>query len=183
MKKLGCIMLALMLLFSAAACGSKSETKIANQTVNNSQTVQDLLSGAENEAENGKDTAPKGPARCISTTPYTGELDIDLTTLNSTMVYSTVNEMVNKPDDYLGKIVKMEGAFSIYQTEEKTYFACLIADAMACCSQGIEFELNGDFQYPAEYPELGADITVIGSFDTYYEGEYQYFQLTDATMV
>ena len=79
--------------------------------------------------------------------------------------------------------MKMNGAFSIYQTEERNYYACIIADATACCSQGIEFVLDGDFAYPEDYPELGTNVTIIGTFDTYMEGEYQYCQLIDAQMI
>lgn len=52
----------------------------------------------------------------------------------------------------------------------------------ACCAQGMEFILKGDYQYPEDYPELGEEITVTGVFDTYQEGEFEYCTLRDATM-
>ena len=183
-KRIVYMALALILLFTATACGSKEEVKVGNQTLNNSQTVQELLDGAEDGASGETaDDAPANTARCVTTKPYDGELDVDLTTLTSTMVYSEVYNMVTTPKDYEGKIVKMNGAFSIYQTEERNYYACIIADATACCSQGIEFVLDGDFAYPEDYPELGTNVTIIGTFDTYMEGEYQYCQLIDAQMI
>ena len=112
------------------------------------------------------------------------KIDVDLTQLSSTMVYSEVYNMLNKPDGYKGKTVKMNGAFSVYEDEAtgNVYLACIIADATACCSQGIEFVLAGNHKYPDDYPELGSDITVVGTFGTYNEGEYTYCQLSDATL-
>ncbi len=111
--------------------------------------------------------------------------DVDLTVLSSTMVYTEVYNMVTTPENYLGKTVKMAGTFSIYHDEkaDKYYFACLIADATACCSQGIEFVLKGEHSYPKDYPKVGSEITVIGSFNTYKENEIVYCQLTDAEFV
>lgn len=110
--------------------------------------------------------------------------DVDLTALSATMVYSEVYNMTVTPDDYLGKTVKMNGSFSIYQDPDtgKNYYACIIADATSCCSQGIEFVLEGDCSYPEDYPELGEEITVSGVFDTYEEDGYTYCQLIDAKM-
>lgn len=114
----------------------------------------------------------------------TGEVDVDLTSLSSTMVYSEVYNMMVSPESYLGKTVKMNGAFAVYEDEEtgKIYYACVIADATACCSQGIEFVLGGNYSYPADYPELGTEITVTGEFGTYVEGGITYCQLTGAEM-
>lgn len=98
-----------------------------------------------------------------------GPADVDLTELSSTMVYSEVYNMVNTPDDYLGKTVKMNGvAASFYdEAEKETYHACIIKDATACCSQGIEYVLEGAGSGKGEYPADGDEITVTGTFQTY----------------
>ena len=98
--------------------------------------------------------------------------------------------MMTAPEDYIGKTVRMKGQFALYQATDangqpvpdQIYFACVIADATACCQQGLEFVLAGDVRYPDDYPELGTDITVVGEFQTYMEGEYQYCHLIDSTM-
>lgn len=112
------------------------------------------------------------------------DVDVDLTKLSATMVYAEVSNMMTDPDAYLGKTVRMSGSFAVYHDDAsgKNYFACLIADATACCSQGIEFVRKDAAGYPDDYPEPGAPITVTGVFDTYYEGEYLYCTLTDAVM-
>ena len=94
------------------------------------------------------------------------------------------NDVYINLNDYIGKTVKMNGSFSVYEDEEtgKVYFACYIADATACCSQGIEFTLSGEHVYPDDYPEVGSEIVVQGIFETYEENGYLYCQLKDAVM-
>ena len=93
--------------------------------------------------------------------------DIDLTRISSTMVYSIVYQMVTDPQKYTGKTIKMKGIFSSYVDEEtnRRFFGCVIKDALACCSQGLAFELAKPRKYPSEYPSEGASITIIGTFE------------------
>lgn len=93
--------------------------------------------------------------------------DIDLTRMSSTMVYSIVYQMVTDPQKYTGKTIKMKGIFSSYVDEEtnRRFFGCVIKDALACCSQGLAFELAKPRKYPNEYPSEGASITIIGTFE------------------
>jgi curli biogenesis system outer membrane secretion channel CsgG len=109
-------------------------------------------------------------------------IDVDLTQMSSTMIYSEVQNMMLKPADYVGKTVRMQGAFSVSEIGENRYFACIIKDATACCAQGIEFDWAGDHSYPADYPKDGSDITVTGEFTTYNEGQQQYCQLKNAEL-
>ena len=117
-------------------------------------------------------------------------VDVDLTALSSTMVYAEVFNMMMNPNDYVGKTVKMHGAFGIGYSykddgtmdENTLVYACVIADATACCSQGIEFVLSGEHTYPDDYPELGSEITVVGTFATYEEYSMLFCTLTDAVM-
>ena len=90
--------------------------------------------------------------------------------------------MLTYPDKYVGMKVRMRGPFAVYETEERNYFAVIITDATACCSQGIEFLLTDDPPYPSGYPESGTEITVTGIFHTYFEGPMSYPELYDATM-
>ena len=84
-----------------------------------------------------------------------------------------------------GKTVKIKGLFATY-CEESTgvnYFACIVQDATACCSQGIEFSLAGDYTYPQDYPKEGEEITVVGVFDTYKEVNSEYIVLKNAMII
>lgn len=109
----------------------------------------------------------------------TTTVDVDLTALNSTMVYAEVYQMMTVPEDYLGKTVKMQGNFSVYEDEEinERYFACIIADATACCQQGLEFIPKSEFVYPKDFPEEGEDILVVGEFETYTAGDRVFCRL------
>lgn len=157
MKKLLCVLLIALTLIPLAACGHE-------------------------------DTAQKPAAEDAE---GTAALDIDLTALSGIMAYSEVNSMISFPDNYIGKTVKMQGQFNIYQvTDEngafipdKMFFACMIADATACCAQGLEFALAGEPVYPDEYPELGAEITVVGTFEWYEEDGCRYYRLGNASFV
>ena len=139
------------------------------------------------EEEKGENSAGKDGSEAVSEPQAVvagGPVDVDLSVLSGTVVYAEVYNMTTAPEKYLDKTVRMRGNFSIYEDETtgKKYFACLIADATACCSQGIEFILAGEHSYPADYPKLGEEITVAGVFDTYFENGYQYCQLINAVM-
>ena len=112
-------------------------------------------------------------------------IDVDLTSLSSTMVYSEVYNMMGSPEEYVGKKVKMEGTYAMYHddTTDKDYFACIIQDATACCQQGMEFQLTDDYKYPDDYPKQDSNITVVGVFDTYDEADGTYCTLKNAKLV
>lgn len=111
-----------------------------------------------------------------------GDVDVDLTKLSSTMVYSEVYNMMYTPENYIGKTVKMSGMFVAYtnQDESQYYPAVIIADATACCSQGLEFVLEGNPSYPEGYSEMETEITVVGTFETYVEDGNTYCRLKNA---
>jgi exonuclease VII large subunit len=90
--------------------------------------------------------------------------------------------MVMQPDQYLGQTVRVRGNFSYFQdpVTMKEYFAVIIADAAACCAQGIEFVWRGEHRYPDDYPPLETEMTVTGEFGTYEENGFTYLQLRNA---
>ena len=111
------------------------------------------------------------------------DIDIDLTKLDSNMIYAQVYDMVYNGDNYLGKKVKVKGPFSYFKEDDgREFFAVLVSDATACCSQGIEFVLTGEHKYPADYPAIGQTITVTGEFSYYKEDYAVYCQLLNAEM-
>ncbi|MBR0141357.1 MAG: hypothetical protein IJM19_03825 [Ruminococcus sp.] len=113
------------------------------------------------------------------------QVDVDLTVLNSTMIYGQVYEMIYNTDEYTGKGVKVKGPFSYYKDPNtgNEYFSVTVSDISACCSQAVEFVLKGEKKYPDDYPELNTEITVVGNFNCYKEGVYTYCQLTDAEIL
>ncbi len=164
-KKMFCLTICLLITLAFSACGNNSST--------DGDTEKEAASVVETEAQ-----------EMDKIQSDTKGIDVDLTTLSSTMVYSEVYNMMSEPDDYLGKTIKMDGSFAVFHNEEtdKYYYACIIQDATACCSQGLEFELNGDYKYPDDYPAEGENVCVVGTFDVYEEGGNSYCVLRKATM-
>ena len=158
-----------------------SESEITEKTTAASSESEITEETAEKETEADDDTADS-TATEESESAACAEPDLDLTGFDSNMVYATVYDMMFNGDNYLGQIIKARGSFGYYKAEEtgKEYFAILISDASACCSQGIEFVLDGDHTYPDDYPALGSDLTVTGEFDYYTEGRGIYIQLLHA---
>ena len=187
MRKLTSVLLLLSIL-TLTACQSSgtSSHNIANQTTG----VADILASATASSE----VTSEATTETEETNPYDIEarlangaegVDIDLTVLSANMVYSEVFCMVYEPDEYIGKIIKMEGTF-IYYYDEATgneYFACIIKDATQCCAQGIEFVPTSDYTYPDDFPADGEPICVIGTFDKYEENGNTYLTLRDSVLV
>lgn len=137
--------------------------------------------GNEKNQQNTSTLQTETQAEIINKDP---SVDVDLTALSSTMVYAEVYNMMTAPEDYIGKTVKMTGSFIVYTDPNtgKNYYSCIITDALACCSQGIEFVLSGEYNYPEDYPEIESEITVKGEFQTYEEEGYYYLNLINASL-
>ena len=153
-----------------AACGNKTIATGTTETSPASATASENQTKAEKQAKT--DINAKA----------SDSIDVDLTQMSSTMIYSEVQNMMMTPEDYEGKTVKATGTFSVAKVGDNRYFACVIKDATACCSQGLEFKWAGNHSYPADYPEQGADITVTGEFSTYMEGTQKYCELKNAAL-
>ena len=187
MKKLICLLFAVIITLVAVGCsGNSAENKTSKS---NGKGVADILSSAAETQPTtvGKATAPAtvAPAANIKYPELDYDAEVDLTKLNSNMVYSEVAAMVSTPEKYIGKTVKMQGTFDVY-TDIKTgtyYYACLIKDATACCSSGIEFSWKGEHKFPDNFPSVGTPVTVGGIFETYAEGGKNYCRLKEADVV
>lgn len=99
-------------------------------------------------------------------------MDYDLTAMGSDMVYATVYEMMRDPASYVGKTIRISGQYysAFYEPSGRYYQFCIIADALGCCAQGMEFVWgDGSHVYPDEYPEPMSNVVVTGTFETYRE--------------
>lgn len=177
MKRIICLLMITAVIFTLAACsGSESKIDTTDVVSSKSESADSVIDSALEQAQ-----APSPTAGAKDTAAESADgVDVDLTAMSSTMVYSEVLNMQKTPEKYLGKVVKMKGPFSATEIDGNRYFACIIKDATACCSSGIEFEWAGDHSYPEDYPKENQEITVIGTFTTYMEGKNKYLQLKDA---
>lgn len=189
------LMIFLLLLFTACSSAEATESIDDSYEIVEEDKNEDLTENADTDIlddytnsdsldddTNSDNLADDTSSDSLDNNTDNSEIDVDLTTMSATMVFAEVYNMLVSPDYYVGKTVKMEGYLSIYQdpTTEKIYFAVVIEDATACCMQGIEFTLTDDYTYPDDYPDFWETVTVIGEFETYFEGESQYVQLKDA---
>lgn len=170
------------LLFSIASCANtghfnKKNNPIASLFETNESSEQ-LASNDENESSSSESSLSY---------PEYPDIDVDLTTMNATMVYSQVYNMVYEaPASYVNKIVKMRGPFIPLESTDPNYCypAILIQDATACCGNGVEFLLYGVPRCTMEggngYPLYNEEATIVGRFETYLEYGDVYVHLVDA---
>jgi hypothetical protein len=184
MKRLFCLLLVVCMMASLCACGKDSEKDARNDA---SSSNEESSASTESIPTPEDQQSPEESEQLQSSADG---VDVDLTVLSSTMVYSEVyNMLYNDPVHYFGKTVKAKGTFSIYQLvtdgvlqPDPVAYACIIADATACCAEGMEFVPEGDLTYPEDYPELGAEITVIGEFQSYEENGMTWYHLVNARL-
>lgn len=183
MKKINVIILSALLAYSLVACGNSSEEKASKE---DSQTntyasadISDDITAVDDiqlQEENPEEV------QSVAGDP---SVDVDLTVLSATLIYSEVFNMVTTPADYEGKTVKMEGTCNMYQDPDtgKKYYACIVQDATQCCSQGLEFVLDENTYTEDDYPKVGDDITIKGTFTTYQENGNTYLTMLDSTLI
>ena len=197
MKNVILMSMLLLAVIALAACGSKAsetqespaqeprsgaaaarpETPVDEAALMSGDAVMALAGAQAQQATEAAVEAPQTP-KADNDRP----IDLDLTTISGTVVYSQVYDMMLQPEAYLGQKIRMKGTFSYYQDPDtqQEYFAAVIADATACCAQGIEFVWKGEHTFPQDYPPLDTVITVTGIFGVYAENGYSYIQLTDS---
>ncbi len=193
MKQFLFVFLSLALLFSLTGCGNGQSA--SSKTKKASAGVADILEQGMSEANDNQESADieevaEGTDRDTAASAKNpavdyDHIDVDLTVLSATLVYSEVYNMMIVPEEYIGKTIKMKGPFSVYHDDyaNKDYFACIIQDATACCAQGMEFAPTDDYTYPDDFPAVDEEICVVGVFDTYEEGGCTYCTLRDATII
>ena len=103
--------------------------------------------------------------------------EIDLTKMSSTMVYSYVYNMISAPDDFIGQRFRIRGNYDeeYWDQTKLTYHYIVIADATACCAQGLEFVLTDP---DAAYPQVREEFEISGIFGTYTENGNLYIRIT-----
>ena len=106
---------------------------------------------------------------------------IDLAALNKTMMYAQVSDMIYNFDTYVGKSVRISGPLDVFTDDVvgQTHYVCLIEDATACCTQGIEFDFADK---EIKLPPKGSVVTVSGTFDTYMLDMFLYCVLRNAVL-
>lgn len=187
MKKILACIICLTLAFGVTACGKASDKDSNGDTK--------IISDAKNKQENSKSNtkkevskkevagdAGKGKSSKSKSKTNSNKIDVDLNNLNANVVYAQVFQMMTEPDKFIGKRIRMSGQFNVYAAQEGNpsgvteYYAIIIADAQACCQQGIEFVWPGH-TYPDGFPEVKSNASVTGIFEVYEENGKKYCRL------
>lgn len=187
MKKILACIICLTLAFGVTACGKASDKDSNGDTK--------IISDAKNKQENSKSNtkkevskkevagdAGKGKSSKSKSKTNSNKIDVDLNNLNANVVYAQVFQMMTEPDKFIGKRIRMSGQFNVYAAQDGNpsgvteYYAIIIADAQACCQQGIEFVWPGH-TYPEGFPEVKSNASVTGIFEVYEENGKKYCRL------
>lgn len=199
MRNLIKIILMIALLSMLVSCGSEEENTsegladateegISVDTEENEELETEDIQTEESDDSNQdvtQESSEEVDEYWVRTEDTEFSVDLDLTTLSATMVYAEVYNMFENVNDYVGKTIKMEGSFYVYEepTTGMIYFSVVIQDATACCAQGIEFVLEEEYTYPQDYPEIGTEVTVVGEFELYEEDGNMYCRLKDSQFI
>ena len=194
MKKLIKYMVLFLCILLMTGCSNKKS--VGGKNINTANSVNKINNENKDKTTDNENLSPsdelsKETESTIKDTEdiqkTKGIVDYDLTQMSSDLVYATVYQMMVTPEEYEGKMFRIDGNFyaTYYEATKKYYFYCLIQDATACCGQRMEFVWgDGTHIYPEEYPEDNAEIVVEGIFEAYREeGDGNlYCRLSDATL-
>ena len=162
MKYFILICIAMLLVLPGCRNGGSAGAPTGSKSVND-VLKEGMEKGASGESPR-KAAAETKPASGPSEEDRSGDVDIDLTAMSKTMMYSKVSDMLSSPENYIHKTVRMTGLLLAQMTNGKFYTFCIISDVTACCTQTMEFVLRDGFPKVA-IPESGSPVTVIGVFN------------------
>jgi len=108
---------------------------------------------------------------------------LDLTKISQGFAYEQVTSILQSPEEYIGKRIRVQGYFDIVHSDytNKDYYYCVVQDVTVCCQQGIEFIWDG-VHLKEDYPETKTDIVIEGKFGTYYEDGQAYHYIAAETL-
>ena len=168
MKKILCILLALVMLLSFAACsGNKGD---------------------------GTDTTAAQDAQASDTQEAAAAPDI---VFKEATYVTLINDVYNNPNNYLGKTIQIDGMYTLedFTSKNGKIYYYVYRQGPGCCGNdgsmcGFEFT-SADGTYPSYVPQSGDAnsahpwIKVTGVLEQYYEGEGDqktgpYFTLSNA---
>ena len=191
---IGIWLLAAVVLISG--CGKQTDN---GKGINNGKTVDKVIESQVKKEEQKKteestkeDTQKNDQQNTDTQTPESvqesvnapeASVDVDLSVMDSDMIYATVYQMMSDPEQYVGKTFRIAGKFYVTYDEmtKNQYYYCVIKDATECCAQGLEFVWgDGSHIYPDEYPTDGTEVVVDGTFELYMENDSRYCRLANA---
>lgn len=160
MKKMKLIILSVMILVYLSACESNNEKETKKDTEKtNQEDIQEVIKNTKEDDI------------------------IDLTKLSDSMVYAQLYVILTKPEEHLGKTIKIKGEYYevFNEVTNANNFYVITTDEAQCCQTGLEFVIkNESIEYPKDYPKANSTIEITGIFTKGYDnGSEYYYLLTD----
>ncbi len=187
MRKRMVLLLSVLLVLSMTGCGKKKQEDAKTNEIISDNSLADQENNADNSQEKpegtGNDSADSGSIS--QNDPDYQMIDVDLSVLPPTLAYSQLFNMMEDPEDYENKIVKVKGSFLLCGDEGKDakYCYCVVKDATACCAVSLEFNLLERYVYPDDYPADYEEIILIGRFCVIHEDEYYFYCVLNDAMI
>ena len=95
---------------------------------------------------------------------------MDFTKMSDTMIAAEMSNMRSRPNDYVGKIIKLSGEYNARFISELDGYAHFIVyyEGDACCPpEEIEFRLSDENAFSDDFLEDGVMIELEGVFESY----------------
>ena len=111
-----------------------------------------------------KKQQPQAQETRLAQEPQSSEpkIDFDLSKMNYNMISAATFEMLVEPQKYADKTVKISGQFYSELYEGKRYYSVIVWDATQCCPAGLDFIPPESYEFPQDFPEQEAAVTVVG---------------------
>ena len=113
-------------------------------------------------------------------------VDFNLTKYSTTMAHSTVVDMYENSDNYVGKTIKIKGLYDPFFVEElgRELHYIEVEGYDGCCPQYLEFKWDNENDFSADINNLKEKdrMVMIGVFGLYDEGDYTnlpYLEVTE----
>lgn len=171
--------LALSALLFLGSCGAQKQAQDPNSPNALINNIMSEAAAAQTTAApkttTAKTTSADAATENVTASAGDSSVDLDLTVMNSTMIYSVIYDIMVNPDNYYGKSLLVDGYFDTMENPDLgvRYYFIVVPDATACCVQGLEFILDGK-NFPDDFPAASTDIRIRGVMDSYMEEGQKY---------
>lgn len=107
------------------------------------------------------------------------DVDFDLSIMTSTLAFAQMQNIMQGPDNFIGKTMKIKGEYSsaYFGKTQQFYHFISVVDQITCCQETMEFILAGKKKTIQDYPYEGDQIELTGTFKKYIEEEKPFYHL------
>lgn len=161
----------ILLVLSLVACGNTEDNKpiddlIDAESSNETPEVGEYIQIPQNQLNKEKDYSALDHIK----------VDENISILPQSLAFAQVQRMMYYPKEYEGLTVKITGTYYCEIIPELNILirAVMLMDETSCCQGYFELE----FPEGTDYPDLGEEIMVVGSYAAHNDGQYDYGVLT-----